>query len=249
MYGCAITCSETSSSLGVSQTGLSSGAGATVLALRHALGGLDRLTSLRSWSSVMISIRRPACLPAHSRPRASTGSSTTRRAAATHCILLPRVAVSLPGLGEPIAAQIGADLRQRRRDLDPAVRQHEQASPAGSSRLARSPSRDVERIDSRAPSRLRAGARRARAGRGIRAHSASLGSSRSHSRAAVPMRISLPVLKRNAPSERARSITASASWMLRRVGANVISSGMPAARTARHAACAAASEPPTRWRA
>ena len=62
------------------------------------------------------------------------------------------------------------------------------------------------------------------------------------------MRISLPVLKRNAPSARARSMTAPASWMLRRVGANVISSGSPAARTARQAACALASEPPGRWR-
>ena len=63
------------------------------------------------------------------------------------------------------------------------------------------------------------------------------------------MRISRPVLKRKAPSERARSMTGSASCRLMRVGANVISSGMPAARTARQAACAAASDAPTRWRA
>ena len=39
-----------------------------------------------------------------------------------------------------------------------------------------------------------------------------------------------------------------ATYASQRVGANVISSGMPAARTARHAACAAASDPPMRWR-
>ena len=39
-----------------------------------------------------------------------------------------------------------------------------------------------------------------------------------------------------------------ASWRLMRVGANVISSGSPAARTARQAACALASDPPGRWR-
>ena len=63
------------------------------------------------------------------------------------------------------------------------------------------------------------------------------------------MRIRRPVLKRKAPSECARSITCSASCRLMRVGAKVISSGIPAARTARQAACAAASEAPTRWRA
>ena len=41
------------------------------------------------------------------------------------------------------------------------------------------------------------------------------------------MRISLPVLKRNAPNARSRSMTASIWSIFSRVGANVISSGSP----------------------
>src|SRR5215470_11210284 len=58
------------------------------------------------------------------------------------------------------------------------------------------------------------------------------GSSLSHSLAAVPMRISRPVLNRNAPSARARATTIAASCRLSRVGANVTSSGRPASRGA-----------------
>src|SRR5262249_3346509 len=62
------------------------------------------------------------------------------------------------------------------------------------------------------------------------------GSSLSHSLAAVPMRISRPVLNRNAPSARARATTVAASCRLSRVGANVTSSGRPASRAARRGA-------------
>ena len=61
---------------------------------------------------------------------------------------------------------------------------------------------------SRAPSRRRTGARaRSSTCAEVADIARRVGSSLSHSRAAVPMRISLPVLKRKAPSARARSMT------------------------------------------
>src|SRR3954468_1536700 len=43
-----------------------------------------------------------------------------------HCSTAPRVPIGVPRVFEPVATKIRTDVRERRRDLDPAVRQHEQ---------------------------------------------------------------------------------------------------------------------------
>ena len=249
MYGCAITCSETSSIFGVSQCCLSLGGGLRRDRLAAAvLRRLDRQLRFAhrvSPSVTALTTRQqlPACWLARDAPRPRSRRACRR----DHCSTPPGVAIGVPGLRKRSLAQIGADVRQRRRHLDPAVGQHEQRRRR--LREARAQAvLDARRARGRAPCRLDAPASRASSARNSRVLRLGVGSSLSHSRAAVPMRISRPVLKRKAPSARARSMTASASCRLRRVGANVISSGRPASRTARQAACAFASEPPGRWR-
>ena len=129
----------------------------------------------------------------------------------------PGAAIRLPGLGERLAAQVRADLRQRRRHLHPAVGQHQQGRRRLFEALAQARPRYRTEY-SRVPLPVQRPRPRARGRRGTRGTASADGSSLSHRRAAVPMRISLPVLKRNAPSARARSMTARASWRLRRVG-------------------------------
>ena len=123
MYGCAMTCSETSSSLGVSQTCFSPGLAWS--AVRPAWGFrslhsthsscLHGLGMNHSWHDLPgIAFRVP---------RFVLGRAVY---CCSYCLLSPGAAVGIPGFRERFATQISAYMRNRRNNLDPAVWQHQQ---------------------------------------------------------------------------------------------------------------------------
>ena len=198
MYGWAITCSETSSSLGVSHAGLAAG-----LVLRAAGG-------TACWCRRSQSIRS-SCLPFveldvgnwHPLPvvRLRVGRLVVDRA---HAVLLSLLRSAKPRgtPARPRRASCAANRRKWREAPPPP-------SPIRSEAPARSPAdprarREAHPRCSRERSTIRGGvqerAPRARARRGIRDTASSLGASLPQCRAAVPRRISLPELKRNAPN-------------------------------------------------
>src|ERR1043166_477042 len=132
MYGWAITCSETSSSLGVSHAGFWAGIAFSVLisSARFAVS-IVRFNSL-----IILSVKSQGhssadCIRPYQR-LPGVGLRVTRgivdRVAhkLAYCITPPASAVGLPGLSQRLVSQIRTDLGKRRSKLHPAIGQDEQ---------------------------------------------------------------------------------------------------------------------------
>ena len=200
MYGCAITCSETSSIFGVSHGGFSLG----FCFLAASCGGLGRARRRPSIRSSCLprccSNGRRTQLPAVRLRVASTRPRSRAAPPRALSAVAPGVAVRVPRL---VRASSCAD-RRRRAAAPPRPSPSRWAAPAASPAarpaLARKPSVDARRDRSRVPSPVQCVRCALEQCRGTPRIAPPWARAVCHRRAAVPMRISLPVLKRNAPS-------------------------------------------------
>src|SRR5271157_3950566 len=124
MYGWAITCSDTSSSLGVSHANFC--AGWAVSLLRSSP---DFAASIVSFNSLIFP---PLVHTSDGQQLPTVGLRVTQWVCdrtpycRQHCITPPRVPVGFPRLQQALAAQVCTDLGKGSCNLDPAVGQHEQ---------------------------------------------------------------------------------------------------------------------------
>ena len=244
MYGCAITCSETSSQLRRFPDRLVErrrGDGLAVAGMPFA-GSIVCCVRFAHRTSVRISIRRTAhYLPAHSRCEHRPIIDDRARPKPLYHSAMRRDRHPTPR----------RDDRRRRSAQTCGSAAATLTQPFGSTSsvagglvaaLAREAVADLERLVAELHLAFEAARCAIEQAPECAAHSASLGSSRSH----MPgggADAHQPAGVEAERTERTRALDhRSASCRLMRVGANVISSGMPAARTARQAACAAASD-------